>query len=256
MYWKAEREALELNAEDRGSLRFVTHRGNCVKDSSGGPFCVLCGNFSGAVDAEHVTKEEIDTWLEFRSISKILFWIELILAVSPLFLVLFDFMFGWSGLSYFEIKAPSRRGGGPWKYIDFITPLYCLVLLQWLIEWSYIDRIFIARYGFFPSKMLSLLRIIIAWVCSFCVYVIFLPSLEGAKSYLIPLPMYSQEEIVGALSRVHLSLLLMVVAYAIVLTINIIVCYWLRLKIKNINIYLATRRRPGPASPQFEEGWG
>lgn len=245
-----------MDGESCGSLRFITHQGNCVKDSNGGPFCLLCGDFSGEVDASEVTDLEIGKWFEFRSFDKILSWIELFLALFPLFLVVLDFIFGWSGLSYFEIHIPSRWGVGEWNYIDFISPLYCIALLQWLIQWPFFDRLFIEKYGFFPSKILSLLRVFIIWICSFGIYCIFLPSLEDAKIYLIPLPIYSQEEIIKALSRVHLSLLFMVIAYAIVLTVNISICYWLQLRIKKINMYLAAQRRPGPASPQFEEGWG
>ena len=154
-----------MESKFSGSLPEIVHKGKCVKDPGGGPFCVLCGAFSGQMEASEVSGLEIGQWHQLQRYMKLLNYTLVVLGFLPVAFIFLDNIYGWTGLSYFDYYIPSRRGPNfNDKYIDFLTPMYLLFIATMIVNWSYIDRRYIQAVGKYPSSGLIAMKLVVYWV--------------------------------------------------------------------------------------------
>lgn len=137
-----------MEDEIRGTLPEIAHKGECLQDPGGGPFCMLCGALSGRIEADKVSRFDLEEWSQLQNYSKILKSTQVVLGILPLVFILLDNVFGWTGLSYFDYRLPSRRGiGVDNKYIDLITPVYLIFIAAMALRWMYVDREYLRIFG-------------------------------------------------------------------------------------------------------------
>lgn len=246
-----------MEDEVRGSLYGIAHKGECLQDPEGGPFCMLCGAFSGRIETDKVSRFDLEEWSRLQNYSKMLKSTQVVLGILPLVFILLDNMFGWTGLSYFDYKLPSRRGiDVDNKYIDLINPVYLIFIAAMALRWTYVDREYLRIFGNYNPFKVYLIKMSLFWSFAISIYALFYPIFQESRKYLTPLPQYSSEQIALAYERVYLALLFLIVGFGIIVSVEVWIYYYIRHKIKDINERLRSVKVSPSPKPRFEEGWG
>lgn len=242
---------------NRGLLAELTHSGQCVRDRHGGPFCLICGSFSGGISPSRVDDCMLMEWSRFHKRIKIVYIARWVLFIIPIIFSIVDNIFGITGLSYFDYELADRRGiNDPGNTIDLVTLIYLIIVLSMVLESAYLERKAISILSIYPSFKYLFVKIGVFWTAMVVVYSVFYPILQDSRKYLMPRSGYSIEQIYMAYDRVYLALIVLVFGYGSLLTIYMIVRFHLQAKIKRMNMRVIAFMKNDSPVIRFEEGWG